>query len=360
MLKLNPFTASLEVRYYNNVYDHQVRPGVLRILILAACCIGLLSISPTHLFAEGVSESAGQLVAVNFGPATEHETYVNNLETELGKLDVSTPAYSISPSEFAPPLGKYTFSTSWQGIPAATSTISVEQDGLTYKITASAKSVRAIDLFYKLRFQGEGTLSAVDMRPMHSFLKAAENSKVKTAKLTFDGNGTIHSVRERTNREREEIDFRSNNLTLDPFAAIFIARGLEWEVGKTHKFDVFNGKTRYLISLTAEDLTTAMVNGERVKVWVITPGVNQLPEATPHKKLKAAKIYVTADNRREILMITSEVFIGTVTTELVEFIPGKQAFPSVHLAGGTALNTELEAFRRGVAGNTGSLDIRIR
>ena len=66
------------------------------------------------------------------------------------------------------------------------------------------------------------------------------------------------------------------------------------------------------------------VNGEMRDVWVIEPSVKKLNTSKQNNKLRSAKMYVTADKKREILEIDSEVFIGSVRTRLVGFTPHKQ------------------------------------
>jgi hypothetical protein len=239
---------------------------------------------------------------------------------------VSTPVYRPDSTHFIPPLGTYEYDVSWEGIPAAEASISVEQEGLYYRVTTTARTLRAIDLLYKLRFRAEGVISSVDYFPVKTVIDQTENSKVKSTLLVFHPDGEIEGGITQKGKEDQTFRFNPNNFTLDPVSAAFIARGLDWEVGASKQFDTFNGKTRYLITFTAVDKVTMKVSGVQRDVWVIVPKVQSLsdPEGKTVKKLRDAKIYITADPAREILQIRSSVFIGSVVTQLNAFTPSTQ------------------------------------
>lgn len=239
-------------------------------------------------------------------------------------LKVSTPVYQPQFSEFAPPLGTYTYTVSWQGIPAATVKFQLEQDGIHFRSTATARTYSGIDLLYKLRYKAEGLISAIDFLPVRTKIDHRENSRVKETEIEFLKDGSVRSVHKRKGRETIERSFNPDNLMLGPLSAGFLARSLEWELGETKEFDTYNGNSRYLISFTAEDYTSMKVNGVERPVWVISPKVKKLTDSNPKEKLRRAWIYVTADSKREILQIKSEVFIGSVKTKLVSYEPSTE------------------------------------
>ena len=135
------------------------------------------------------------------------------------------------------------------------------------------------------------------------------------------------------NREPYGTEFAPVNTPLDPFSAAFLARSLDWWQGRSVTFDTYNGRTRYLITLTASERKYMKLNGKVRDVWVITPSVRKSDESAPHSKLDSAKIYVTADGHHEILRIDSKVFVGTVETTLRSFSPTRTFPPGVQIAG---------------------------
>jgi hypothetical protein len=241
------------------------------------------------------------------------------------EVRISTPAYQPAFSDFEPPLGTYTFDVGWQGIPAAEITLNVEQEGLDYRIVAEARTLSGIDLIYKLRYRGEGWISAVDLSPVKSVVYERENSREKRTELKYRDDGAVETARTKNGEPTEHFSFKPENAMLEPFSAAFLARSLPWDAGTERKFDTFNGKTRYLITLKCVGKETIRVAGEQREAWVIEPAVANLTAPDTNSKLRSAQIYLSTDNRKEILKIVSSVFIGSVTTKLAEFKPSPNA-----------------------------------
>lgn len=248
-------------------------------------------------------------------------------------VKVTTPRYDPRFEDFTPRMGTYAYVVSWQGIPAASATATFSEKDDTYIVDASARTNSAIDLLYKLRYQAVGTVLQSNLRSKRLFIDHRENSRVKNIDLQFSPfDGFIKAVRTRVgSTERKEVSFFSGN-TLDPIGAGFLARSLSWNIGESKSFDVFNGKSRYLITLTAVNRETIDYRGEKRDCFVITPQVRNLTTTKAVEKLREAFIYVTADKYRDVLKIESSVFIGSVLTELDSFVPATQPLPTVQLA----------------------------
>jgi hypothetical protein len=237
------------------------------------------------------------------------------------QVKISTPVYSPSLS-FKPLLGLYTYSVSWNGIPAATLELKVGRKGDDYELKARAQTAKAIDLIYRLRYYSETVISAKTLMPKHSISVTKANSREKRTELEFLPNGEIHSIQKERRGKQETLQFDPANFTLDPYSTGFLALSQDWKAGDKRQFDTFNGKNRYLIELTALEETEITVGGKTRKAAVIRPTVKKLTTTDPDpKKLREARIYVSTDDSRELLKISSEVFIGSVNTNLEAFTP---------------------------------------
>ncbi|MFO8112543.1 MAG: DUF3108 domain-containing protein [Desulfosalsimonadaceae bacterium] len=242
------------------------------------------------------------------------------------EVEIVTPVYSPEPENFTPRFGEYVYAVSWQGIPAGTLEIRLAQSGNDYRIEASARTNKFIDFFYKLRFNTEAFVSAATLHPRSSVYDSRQNKRRERTKIEFLPGGEIHSTHEDHRGTVKELRFQPNNLTLDPFSAVFLALSLTWEVGDTRVFDTFTGKSRYLVELTAVEKTTISVKGSDREAVVISPRVKNLTRKDPSEgedKLRGARIYVSTDPSREILRISGDVFIGTVDTEMISFLPSE-------------------------------------
>jgi Protein of unknown function (DUF3108) len=248
-------------------------------------------------------------------------------------VKVSTPHYQPWTARFEPRLGVYRYTVSWEGIPAASATLTVDEVGQNFKIVAAARTYSGIDLLYRLRYTAEGVIEGFSLSPVRLTIDHQENSRTKNIKVEFSPSGEIHSTRmQRVGQPVEEIRFHSLNTTLDPIGAAFLARSLEWEVGDVRSFDVFNGKSRYLISLEAIGREVIEHGGVNRPTIVISPQVRNLTTKEPVQKLRQARMYISEDENRDMLRLVSSVFIGSVTTELDSFEPFADAAGGVRMA----------------------------
>ena len=280
-------------------------PQALRrlVLLLLGCALCLSPIVPTLAGQEGQPEISA------------------------AEVRVSTPVYHPS-DDFDFPLGTYTYEVSWQGIPAAEATVSIGREPGVYLAEATAKTYSGIDIFYRLRYRAEGVVSERDFAPVRVTFDKKENRRERFTSISYLDNGEILSVREKREKEAKDppdvLQFNPGNFTLEPFSAAFLARSLDWEPGITRRFDTFNGKARYLIELACTEKRTIEFKGEEREVWVVEPKVSNLTKPDADKKLRKAEIFVSADRKREVLKVVSEVFIGSVTTKLESFIPAPE------------------------------------
>ncbi len=247
-------------------------------------------------------------------------------EVPVESIKVSTPVYHPDFSSFTPQLGTYNYTVGWEGIPAADCSVSVERDSDgNFEIGATASTYTGVSIFYKLRYVAKGVLTAADLLPTKTSMLLQENSKIRNTEIAFHPDGSIDAVRTTKGQNPKTLRFNPENFTLDPFAAAFIARSVDWKVGETRQFDTFNGKNRYLVSLTAIGQEKLEYNDVEYDVWVIEPRVTSLSASTVAKKLRSAKIYMTTDSKHDILKVESSVFIGSVAAELDSFVPSTRA-----------------------------------
>ncbi len=246
-------------------------------------------------------------------------------EISAADVTVSTPVYKPA-SNVDLPLGTYTYEISWQGIPAAEATITIDKEPGIFLAEATARTYSGIDVFYRLRYRAEGLVSEKNFSPIRVTFDKQENKNVRFTAISYLENGDILSVREKragvgANDPPDVLQFNPKNFTLEPFSAALLARSLDWEPGISREFDTFNGKARYLIRLKCVDKKAITFNKEEREVWIVEPEVQNLTNPDADRKLRKARIFVSTDRKREVLKIVSEVFVGSVTTKLESFSP---------------------------------------
>ena len=251
-----------------------------------------------------------------------HAEYIQPSE-----VNIQTERYQPADSDFS--TGTYHYKVAWQGMPVGKAKIDVRSSlrGATpfYHVRATAQTGKVIDIFYKLRHTSESLFEADSLKPVRFVTEQKEGSKEKIREVVFDDDGKIVSKRSKNGESRDTIEFQSDNLTLDPISAAFVARGLPIELGTTAAFDVFNGKHRYLISFLVEKRDTVRVGGRDYDAFKVVPSVQKLTDTKGEKRLKSAAIWITADESRDVVLIESKVLIGSVSASLEKFEP---ALPS--------------------------------
>lgn len=236
-------------------------------------------------------------------------------------VNVSTKSYIPKHSDFNS--GEYVYKVSWQGIPVASAKIKVnnpEVDG-EWKVRAGAQTSKWISTFYTLKFDSESLFSRDDFKPKQFTSRQIENTKKKVKEVSFLKDGTIKSDAYKNGHKEETITFNSENQTLDPISAAFLARSLDIKVGSKKSFDVFNGKHRYLITFHVDALEKIKLNKKEIECFSVRPEVVKLTDTEGEKRLQSARIWITADDKREVIKIESNVLVGRVKAELQKFTP---------------------------------------
>ncbi len=296
--------------------------GLVNLALLLMLTLTLQAIIASFSRDDALADESPPSGATTENQSSERAKDEQNLTAD--QVQISTPIYRPNFDGFNPRSGVYRYQVAWQGIPAAEATLRVERLGKFFKLIAGARTYSPISLLYDLKYRAEGLLSAINLSPVRTFIRQKENSKEKNTEISFSDNGQIEAVRWQNNGEPpKKLAFQPNNFTVDPFAAAFLARSLDWKMGEKREFDTFNGKSRYLITLAATGESQLDFNGENKEVWEITPSVKNLTNSKANSKLRSATIFVTKDSLREVLLLRSKVFIGSVTTRLEEFAEDK-------------------------------------
>jgi len=265
------------------------------------------------------------------------EENVKKVYIEDTSPTISTPKYSSSMDSFHPPLGTYLFSVTWGKLQAGQATIEVTRDQDFYTIHVLAKTQNTVNRFYKLRFKGETKLSADKLAPLKATMSQHTSKRAKETEITFHDEGDIESVRHKfkdeTKKKTEIRKLKTENFTLDPISAVFIVRSLNWEEGMSRQFDVFDGKSRHLVTITCTGQEKKDVLGEMRDTWVLVPTIQNITKGEEPSEVSAIRVYLSTDKAKEILIIEGDVFMGKVITRLESFEPLKATAPGKILDG---------------------------
>jgi hypothetical protein len=254
--------------------------------------------------------------------------------------DGDSRSLSIAP-DFKPRLGKYYYNVNFNHVNIGNANIVIGRDGDLYKVQVNAQSIGMVDSLYRLRYRGEATLGTDPLSPVETKMQQEVRSTEKDTTIKFQDNGTIKTVEKKSdNGNTATYDVRrvqTDRFTMDPFSAAYLVRGLDWKVGVEKVFDVYPGKYQYELRLKCDSLVTVDINGEKRKAWVIIPTVTNLD---PQKRAEALKkkpmstrIYVSADDLKDVLKIEASHTLGNFRVLMVRFDPAvdqhKEAAPVI-------------------------------
>ena len=129
-----------------------------------------------------------------------------------------------------------------------------------------------------------------------------------------------HSVRFDKNNLAEDRAGRLPPYALDVFGALYYMRTLPLAVGQTYTLDVLSGDKIWPLVVNVKRRETVKVTGGRFDCFVLEPILRQ--PGIFVTKGKKVEVWITADERRMPVRMRSEVVIGHVAAEIVNYKRG--------------------------------------
>jgi len=235
----------------------------------------------------------------------------------------AVPAYQ--PKHFPFDAGeKEVYQATWNGmIAVATAEVQTTQtviDGRkVYQVRVEAKTSRMLDFIWRMRDTISSTFDAKALAPSRYTFSQRENSKVIDTEAKLDHATKRWSVnRQQVGKETKIYQFDAQN-TLDPITAVYLARSTDFKVGDKLYFKVFGGRYQYLLELFIEKKEpVALESGKIVEAYRIIPRIQNITKNGYASRLNEATIWISADERRLPIKLSSKIVFGTVYLELMQ------------------------------------------
>ncbi len=232
-------------------------------------------------------------------------------------------------SGFRPRLGTYHYSFEFNGLNIGTGQVVLGQKGNLYEIQFRARTNRTIDRFYKARFSGGNITRADSLLPVSTRILSRVRSTSKDTAIHFRDDGTITSVRTESEKgeplENKVKEVETSDFTMDPLSVIHLIRGIDWKPGMEQRVRIFSGKSRYESHFTCTGEKVVEIDGQKRKAWEIIQQAVKLDdegrETEEEKKERDLKIYLSADQARDVLKIDSRRIMGHFLVQLEGFEP---------------------------------------
>ena len=224
---------------------------------------------------------------------------------------------------------KAVYKASWNGLPVATAEISTTShviDGKKfYTVRVEAKTSAALDLIWKMRDTITSTMEAKALAPSRFTFSQRENRKVIDTEARFDHNANKWFVHRDERRKVKKYEFDQPPNVVDPITAVYLARSQDFKVGDRLYFNIFGGKYRYLLDLEVERQEKIQIASGSVDAFKIVPRIKNLMKQGYAERLNEASVWISADERRIPVMLSSKIFVGNIYIERIEDKVGTQA-----------------------------------
>jgi hypothetical protein len=219
---------------------------------------------------------------------------------------------------------KEVYNATWNGMfsvaTAEIRTVPTVVDGKkVYQVRVDAKTSRALDLIWRMRDTISSTFDAKALTPSRFTFNQRENSRVIDTEARFDPSTKQWSVnRQQAGKKPRAYNFDSHN-TLDPITAVYLARSSDFKVGDRLYFKVFGGRYQYLLELFVEKKEPVrLASGKTVEAYRIVPRVQNITKNGYASRFNEATIWISADERRVPVKLSSKIAFGSVQLDLIE------------------------------------------
>lgn len=224
--------------------------------------------------------------------------------------------------EFEPALGKYYYDVFLKGAKVGRATIEVDRKGDEYVIAVTARTRGLLKHLYKVKYKGEVIVTKDPLQPSIAHIEERTGNKKKTIQAEFPEPNIVTTIEKESEggspTTQKEKEFVSDTFILDPFSTVFLIRSLDWQIGTSEVFDIFTGNKQYELHLFCSGETVINVDGIDRKAWEIIPQTRSLKK--PHKKkMSGFVVYLSQDEKREILKISGEPKIGRIVADLRKY-----------------------------------------
>jgi hypothetical protein len=209
------------------------------------------------------------------------------------------------------------YEVTWNGNKAGHGDISTKKDAKTVNVTAQAVSDGVVKTLIEMWSRIQATFSAKTLQPLsYNFAFKSNLGSPELVTLTFDHKTKLVQVDKQRGTERENHAEQFSGL-YDPISAAFLLRNQK-DYTKPMFVDIFDGKDKSRLFVT-------YAGNEKLKVQAgLHPAVClnlRLMKLTGDKKeVGNGKLWISDDQHRVPLCLTSSPLLGTIKFELVQLV----------------------------------------
>jgi len=186
-----------------------------------------------------------------------------------------------------------------------------------YLIQTSAFSASAIDTVFKVRDINYSWIDAETYASLGYTQSLREGNYVRDEWVTFDYPNNRYYGEVKKKGEPREIAGELTSEVLDMLSSLYYVRAQKLEIGKDIVFDIINREERYPLVVKVLKKETVKTSAGKFHCIVVEPQFRG--EGIFVSKGKDLKVWLTDDKYKMPVKMQTEVFIGSVSAELLEY-----------------------------------------
>lgn len=186
-----------------------------------------------------------------------------------------------------------------------------------YVIQTTAFSASAIDPFFKVRDINYSWLDAENFYSLGYSQSVREGSYKRDEWLTFDYENNLYYGEVQKKSEPRVISGALDSPVLDMLTSLYFVRAQELTPGKDAVFDIVNREKQYPLLVKVLRKETVKTAAGKFDCIVVEPQFRG--EGIFVSKGKSLQVWLTDDEYKMPVKMKTEVFIGSVSAELLEY-----------------------------------------
>ncbi len=195
------------------------------------------------------------------------------------------------------------------------------------QVAVRASTSRVLDLIWRYRMNADGIVGLDPFRPSRFEVRESIKRRPKTTRVEFDGNGGVHTYRNKKGLIRE-YRFDAPN-SFDMASTIYLVLNQDLAVGESYDVDTLAGNSRYLITVEVVGKETVKAAGAKhpaFKLKVMSQDLTDPPDTEKHGH---TDLWVSEQRPRRLLQAVSQLWVGAVRGRLerIEVVSNWPAAP---------------------------------
>lgn len=190
-------------------------------------------------------------------------------------------------------------------------------DKQAYLIQTTAFSASVIDSVFKVRDVNYSWIDAQDFTSWGYTQSLREGNYVRDEWVTFDPAHHRYYGEVKKKKEPRTIAGKMDIPVLDVLSSLYYVRAQKIEVGKDIVFDIINREEQYPLVVKVTGKETIKTAAGKFHCFVVEPQFRG--EGIFVSKGKSLKVWLTDDKYKMPVKMQTEVFIGSVSAELLEY-----------------------------------------